>query len=136
MVNGVETIKCIRNEIIGCQNIVCSPIIFSSDNTRLMDNDSVNAYRHYLLPITKLLVMKSHEAEIILGMKITTDAEMADAAKQLHEEGVEFVLLRGSCHTEGRVTALLMQTEKNISSHLIIFTDGSDMVLLVVLRWH
>lgn len=107
MVNGVETIKCIRDEIIGCQNIVCSPIIFSSDNTRLMDNDSVNAYRHYLLPVTKLLVMKSHEAEIILDMKITTDAEMVDAAKQLHEEGAEFVLLRGSCHTEGRVTALL-----------------------------
>lgn len=106
MVNGAETIRRIKDEIIGCRNIVCSPVIISSDGVRLMDDDSIRAYR-CLMPITKLLVMKSQEAEIVLDMKISTDEDMAEAARRLHEDGAEYVLLRGSCHTEGRVTALL-----------------------------
>ncbi|MCQ2243488.1 MAG: bifunctional hydroxymethylpyrimidine kinase/phosphomethylpyrimidine kinase [Bacteroidaceae bacterium] len=106
MVNGAETISRIRDEIRGCRNVVCSPVIFSSDGTRLMDDASVRAYR-CLMPLTKLLVLKSQEAEIVLDMKIITDNDMVEAAKRFHEDGAEYVLLRGSCHSEGRVTALL-----------------------------
>lgn len=107
MVSDAETIRLLRDEIVGCRNIVCSPVIVASNGVRLMDDDSVRAYRHFLLPATRLLVMKSQDAEIILSMKILTDADMVEAAKLLHEEGAEFVLLRGSKHTQGRVTTLL-----------------------------
>lgn len=107
MVNGAETIRQIRDIIVGCSNTVCSPVIVSLDGKRLMDDESVHAYRRYLLPLSRLLVMKSREAEIILDMKIKTDADMILAARRLHEEGVENVMLRGSQHTHGRVTSLL-----------------------------
>lgn len=107
MVSDAETIRQIRDEIIGCRNIVCSPVIVASNGIRLMDDDSVRAYRRFLLPDARLLVMKSQDVEIILGIKLLTDADMVEAAKQLHEEGAEYVLLRGSKHTQGRVTTLL-----------------------------
>ncbi len=107
MIIGVDTIMGIRDEIMGCRCIVCSPVITTFGGVRLMDDDSVRAYRRYLLPMASLLVMKSSEAEILLGMEITTDADMVEAARRLHAEGAEHVLLRGSRHSEGRVTALL-----------------------------
>lgn len=107
MVSGAETIRQLRDEIIGCRNIVCSPVIVTSNGVRLMDDDSVRAYRRFLLPAARLLVMKSLDAEIILGMNILTDADMTEAARLLHEEGAEYVLLRGSTHMQGRVTTLL-----------------------------
>lgn len=107
MVNGADTIRQIRDEIIGCRNIVCSPVIVASNGARLMDDDSIRAFQRWLLPTARLLVMKSVDAEIMLGMRISTDDDMLEAAKRLHEEGAEYVLLRGSKHTQGRVTALL-----------------------------
>lgn len=107
MVNNAETIRKIRDEIIGCRNIVCSPVIISSGGAMLMNEESIRAFRQYLLPCARLLVTKSEEAELVLSRKINTDADMIEAAREIHSEGVEYVLLRGSHHTEGRITTLL-----------------------------
>lgn len=107
MVNGKETIRQLRDEIIGCQNIVTSPVIMSSDGTWLMDEQSIAALRCYLLPETKLLIIKAQDAELLLNRTIRTDDEMISAAKELHHEGAEWIMLRGSRHLDGRVTALL-----------------------------
>lgn len=112
MVSSAETIRLLRDEIIGCRNIVCSPVIVASNGVRLMDDDSVRAYRRLLLPAARLLVMKSQDAEVVLGMKILTDGDMVEAAKLLHEEGAEYVLLRGSKHMQGRVTTILYAAGK------------------------
>lgn len=107
MVNDVEAIRQIRAEIVGCPNIVSSPVILSSDGTRLMNEDSVSAFRRQILPETKLLIMKSQDAEILLNHPIHTDEEMIMAATRLHQEGAQWIMLRGNCHTDGRISALL-----------------------------
>lgn len=105
--NNAETIRQVRDEIVGCRNIVCSPVIMSSKGERLMGSASVRAFMRYLIPCAKLLVIKIIDAEIMLNMKIATNDDMVQAAKRFCDEGAEWVLLRGGLHAEGRVSALL-----------------------------
>lgn len=107
MINNVQTIRRIRESIVGNQKIVCSPGILSSHGGCLMSNESIEAFRKHLIPICTLLVLKCTDAEILLGRSISTDADMIEAARTLHELGAEWILLRGGVHTEGRINALL-----------------------------
>lgn len=107
MVNNPDTIRGIRQEIAGCRNIVCSPAILSSFGGLLMSNESIRAFCQHLLPLCTLLIMKCIDAEIVLGHRISTDRDMAEAANRLHEMGAGWVLLRGGTYTEGRINALL-----------------------------
>lgn len=107
MVNNAETIMQLHHEIVGCRNIVCSPVILSSSGARLMDDDAIHAYVRHLLPICRLLIIKCVDAEIVLGHAISTDADMRFAAREFHQMGAEWVLLRGGVYAKGRINALL-----------------------------
>lgn len=107
MINNAETIRRIRDEIIGCKNIIASPVVLASNGTRLMDDEAILALKNHILPNTKVLIAKCQDVEIVLNIKINTDDDMLMAAKILQNDGVEWIMLRGSKHIDGRVTALL-----------------------------
>ena len=107
MIDNAETIHAIAQEILGCTHIVCSPVILASHGGLLMSNDSLLAYRQHLFPICKLLIIKCTDAEILLGHRISTDADMMEAASFLHDMGPKWVLLRGGTFAKGRINALL-----------------------------
>ena len=107
MINDPETIREVRQEIIGCRTIVCSPVILPSYGGLLMTNESIQAFCRHLLPICTLLVLKCVDAEIILGHRISTDNDMIEAATHLRQMGAEWILLRGGTYSEGRINALL-----------------------------
>lgn len=105
MLTDSDTIRLVRNEIVGCRNIVCSPVILSSNGTLLMDNSSIRAYRSELLPICRLLIIKCTDAEIMLGHRISSDSDMIRASDELHRLGAQWVLLRGGKFNQGRINA-------------------------------
>lgn len=107
MVNSPDAIREIRNEIVGCREIVCSPAILSSFGGLLMTNESIRSYCTHLLPICTLLIVKCTDAEIMLGHRICTDGDMITAARELHAMGAGHVLLRGGTYSKGRINALL-----------------------------
>ena len=107
MIDNAETIRAIGQEILACPNIVCSPVILASHGGLLMSNDSLVAYRQHLFPICKLLIIKCTDAEILLGRRISTDADMAEAATLLNQMGPQWILLRGGTFAKGRINALL-----------------------------
>ena len=107
MMDNATTISSIAKEIVGCSHIVCSPVILASHGGLLMSNDSLQAYRQHLFPICRVLIIKCTDAEILLGRRISTDADMAEAANRLHDMGPEWVLLRGGTFAKGRINALL-----------------------------
>ena len=107
MIDNAQTIRAISQEILACSNIVCSPVILASHGGLLMSNDSLVAYRQHLFPICKLLIIKCTDAEILLGRRISTDTDMAEAATLLHQMGPQWVLLRGGTFAKGRINALL-----------------------------
>jgi len=107
MIDNAETIRSISNEIIGCSNIICSPVVLASHGGLLMSNASLQAYQHYLFPICKLLIIKCADAEILLGRRISTDTDMAETATLLHSMGPQWLLLRGGTFANGCINARL-----------------------------
>lgn len=107
MTDNAETIRSIGQEIMGCPNVVCSPVVLASHGGLLMSNESLTAYRQHLFSICKLLIIKCADVEILLGQRIYTDNDMAAAVAQLHGMGPQWVLLRGGTFSEGRINALL-----------------------------
>lgn len=116
-----ESVKAVRDEIIGCSMIVVAPGVISSSGTQLIDDDTLEAIKQYLVPEATLLVVRCVEAEKFLDMKIVTDDDMLLAAKAFTDMGAEYVLLRGGVVSEGRVTALLYS--KNASSSPSFFSS-------------
>lgn len=107
MICDPDTIRIVRDEIVGCPHIVCSPVILAANGGCLMSNDAIHAFCHDLLPICSLLMLKCIDAEIVLGRRITTDDDMLRAAQELQERGAQWVLLRGGTYLEGHINALL-----------------------------
>lgn len=107
MIDKTETICAIGNEILGCPNIVCSPVILASHGGLLMSNESIMAFKQHLFPVCKLLIIKCTDAEILLGHRICNDADMTEATTLLRQMGPQWVLLRGGTFAKGRINALL-----------------------------
>lgn len=107
MIDDAQTIHAISQEILGCPDVVCSPVILASHGGLLMSNASIQAYRQHLFPLCKLLIIKCTDAEIITGHRISTDTDMTAAATLFHNMGPEWVLLRGGTFAKGRINALL-----------------------------
>lgn len=112
MINNPDTIKTVRDEIVGCRNIICSPGILASHGGCLMSNDALYALCHHLIPICKLLMLKCTDAEILLGCRINNDEDMINVAKSLNEMGAEWVMLRGGTFANDRINALLYSKDK------------------------
>jgi len=117
MIRNAQTIKPLRDEIIGCPRIVCAPGIISSSGQRMVDDDTIQMMMRFLLPETKLLLLRCDEAELLLHREINTDDDYVDAAKELTEQGAQYVLLRGRLTATDRLKALLYgQGELNFFS--------------------
>lgn len=107
LVREAEAVKVIADSIVGCRNVVLAPGIMSSNSTQLMDDDTMEAIKMYLIPKATLLVLRQIEAERLLGISIATNEDMQRAAQKFVDMGVDYVLLRGGKIMEGRLTALL-----------------------------
>lgn len=108
---NAETVKVVRDEIVGCRNIVLSPGILSSRGEQLVDEDVIEAIKKHLIPEARLLMARCNESEKMLQMKITTSDDMLEAARAFGRMGAQFVLLRGGQMADGRLLALLYSTE-------------------------
>ncbi|MBQ0057271.1 MAG: bifunctional hydroxymethylpyrimidine kinase/phosphomethylpyrimidine kinase [Bacteroidales bacterium] len=124
MMGNPETIGKVRDEIVGCRQVVCSPVILSSYGGLLMSNDAIRTYCQRLLPICTLLIVKCMDAEIILGQRICTDRDMVAAASVLHAMGATHVLLRGGTYSAGRINALLYSSDSDCSFFSSVNIEG------------
>jgi hydroxymethylpyrimidine/phosphomethylpyrimidine kinase len=74
---------------------VLDPVITSSSGFRLMDEDALPALLAELLPLVQLVTPNIPEAETLTGMKITSQADMHEAALALRKLGAAAVLIKG-----------------------------------------
>lgn len=122
MLRDAETIHAISNETIACQNIVCDPGILSSNGTQLLTPSAIDAIVRYIIPQTRLLLLRCNEAEHILHTTISTDEDMLTAARMLTMLGAHGVMLRGASHTAGLLTALLYISDAEGAETIQYFT--------------
>jgi len=74
--------------------LVCDPVMVSTSGARLLEDDAVAVVREKLLPAAKWITPNLPEAELLLGTRIGSLAECADAARELHDRYGADVLLK------------------------------------------
>ena len=107
LLRDAETIEAVRNEVIGCRHIILVPGILNSQGQQLMKEATLEAWKQILIPEASIIQLRCSEAELLLGMNISSDSDMIVAAKRLTDMGAKAVLLRGGHQVENRLTALL-----------------------------
>lgn len=122
MMRDVDTIRMVSEEIVRCSNVVLDPGIITSHGTHLLSDEALSAWKRYLIPKARILLVSCAGAEVLLDMKINTDDDMLYAAKQMCEMGAECVMLRGGHIMEGQLTALLYSEKK----HYFVSTRNTE----------
>jgi hydroxymethylpyrimidine kinase/phosphomethylpyrimidine kinase len=88
------------------KKIVVDPVIKSHKGERLLSLEGVNKFRSDLIPLSCLVTPNIPEAEVMTDRKINNLSDIKDAARAIHEQGAENVLIKGG--------------------HSMIKEDGSD----------
>ena len=76
-------------------NIVIDPVMIAKGGTALLENEATQVLKDELLPLGTIITPNIPEAEEILGEKITTKAEIEQAAKKIFDLGVKAVVIKG-----------------------------------------
>jgi hydroxymethylpyrimidine kinase/phosphomethylpyrimidine kinase len=74
---------------------VVDPVMISSSGQRLMEMDALEALIRELLPVARLITPNIPEAEQLTGTRITSEAEMLEAAAMVRGLGARAVLIKG-----------------------------------------
>ncbi len=82
--------------------LVVDPVSVSQSGSPLLQEDAVESLRSKLLPLADLLTPNRPEAELLAGMRIETESDVAEAARRLLSFGARAVLIKGG-HFEGGI---------------------------------
>jgi hydroxymethylpyrimidine/phosphomethylpyrimidine kinase len=80
--------------------LVVDPVMVAASGDLLLDPAATASIRNLMLPLATLLTPNLREAEVLTGRKVTSVAEMRDAARALVDFGARAVLVKGG-HLDG-----------------------------------
>jgi hydroxymethylpyrimidine/phosphomethylpyrimidine kinase len=90
----------------GQQRIVLDPVMIAKSGDPLLQPDARQALITALLPLAEVVTPNLHEAEVLAGMPVTTEAEMEEAARRIAARGARHVLVKGG-HLKDSATDIL-----------------------------
>ena len=77
------------------KNLVVDPVITSHKGDRLLSGEGIRKIISDLIPLSCLVTPNIPEAEVLADRKINNLSDVKDAAKAIHEQGAESVLIKG-----------------------------------------
>ena len=88
--------------------LIVDPVMVSTSGARLLEESAVSAMRELLFPRAAWITPNIPEAELLCGKKLSTSADLAESAVELHEKFKGNVILK-SGHLTGvdRVTDIV-----------------------------
>lgn len=102
----------------GNRNIVLDPVMVSTSGYKLMEDDAIETLIKELMPCVRIITPNIPEAEMMLGHKISTNAEMVKYASELSMDGRISVLLKAGHLNGDLLTDVLYNAE---SEETVIF---------------
>ncbi len=75
--------------------IVVDPVMVAKSGAHLLREDSINALKDFLIPLSYFITPNIDEAEVILNKKIRNVKDMEDAAFRIHDLGPKVVIIKG-----------------------------------------
>lgn len=97
MVSSVPLIEVIAQKLAeySAQNIVVDPVMVATSGSRLISEDAISALTGKLMPLSCVITPNIPEAEVLLGGRIASSADMEAAAQQICAKYGCAVLLKG-----------------------------------------
>ncbi len=120
MVSSPKLIEVIAERLTfyKAENIVVDPVMVATSGAKLISDDAVEVLINKLMPMASVITPNIPEAEILSGMKITSEEDMEKAAKVISEK----ISREGA---KKRVS-VLVKGGHNICDANDILYDGSD----------
>jgi hydroxymethylpyrimidine/phosphomethylpyrimidine kinase len=117
MLYSSEIIRIVAEKIKGYSlvNLVVDPVTVSSTGVALTREDTLEALKHRLFPLARVITPNIYEATVLTGVNIENEEGMKDAAVRLKDFGPQVVVITGG-HLQERA--------------LDLFFDGEDFLLL------
>ena len=108
MIPSKELVEVIaeRMKFYGVKNLVVDPVMVATSGADLSDSGSVKALKELLIPLAAVVTPNVPEAEVLSGMKITSQNDMIEAAKKISSECGCSVLVKGG-HCEDNADDVL-----------------------------
>ena len=91
------------------RRVVLDPVMVATSGAALIDPSAIAALVRLMFPLALLVTPNLDEAALLVGRPLHTEADMADAARQLLAMGARAVLLKGGHLAGNTVADLLLQ---------------------------
>jgi hydroxymethylpyrimidine/phosphomethylpyrimidine kinase len=97
MLFNAEIIQAVSEKIkyYNWKKVIVDPVMIAKGGASLLQTEAISALKQFLLPISMVVTPNIPEAEVLTGMSIITMDDKQDAAKRLHDLGVENVVIKG-----------------------------------------
>lgn len=102
MLFNEEIIELVARKIkqYGWARVVVDPVMIAKGGAPLLKQEAVKALQRHMLPLAYVLTPNIPEAEVLTNMRIETLEQRKEAAKKLHDMGVQYVVMKGG-HGKG-----------------------------------
>lgn len=103
MLFSADIIQAVANKVkqFGWSRLVVDPVMIAKGGAPLLQEEAVQALKTYLLPLAMVVTPNIPEAEVLTGMTIHTLNDRREAAKRLHDLGVQYVVIKGGHDDDG-----------------------------------
>lgn len=97
MLSNAEIIKTVAESLKkhNIKNVVLDPVMVAASGAKLLEDNAIDSLKKDLIPLALVLTPNVPEAEILTGMKIKTEQDRENAAKEILKLGCKSVLLKG-----------------------------------------
>ena len=113
MLNSSEVISAVKDTLLHyhARNIVLDPVMVATSGDRLIEADAVGALIDELIPVARIITPNIPEAEILSGMKISSQSDLPAAARRLSCGGRVSVMMKAGHLSDGELTDIFYNAE-------------------------
>ncbi|MDI6708198.1 MAG: bifunctional hydroxymethylpyrimidine kinase/phosphomethylpyrimidine kinase [Candidatus Thermoplasmatota archaeon] len=107
MLHSAEIVKLVAEKISKYNlKAVVDPVMKSTTNIKLVEQNFINSLRKYLIPETFILMPNLYEASTIIGKEVKNICDMELACKELYKSGAKYIIIKGG-HLEKEAVDIL-----------------------------
>ncbi len=120
MLHSSEVVEVVADVLqkYNIRNVVLDPVMVSTSGHRLIEESAIDTLRRVLIPQARVITPNIPEAEILAGVKITANDQLAEVARQLSLGGRVSVLLKAGHLTEDRLVDIFYNAEQDTITEL------------------
>lgn len=115
MLHSSEVVRTVAESVraYGVRNLVLDPVMVSTSGHRLIEESAIETLKSELIPLARVITPNIPEAEILAGVKIECNSELAEVARLLSQGGRVSVLLKAGHLTEERLVDIFYNAEQD-----------------------